>query len=904
MAISYVSQVAKSNPYVLPFDLNLMARVLQYKETNFIQNANKIQQGVNALSSLEMKDANGQQYLNSKINSLVSKMNNYGDMDLSDMSVSNQLDHMVNSLPQDETIMTQVSGMKLGRKMMSEYEKMRTDPKMKGTYSDANYNWSMDQFNKWRMDNNAGSSYNGPTTATPFFDVNKFYHDNLKQVRGQIAQTITRPDGTNMYYMKNSTKLIDEGELKQIVNDLTFSDPRAGGQAQINSWYSAKNKTPEMIVGSLNESIDYELTSTGNTIQYLKDQIELIGDKNSELTNSYTGQIKNLEAYNKSLKERKSGYTLEAYNQNPDQFNFLDYQTRTARAFGNIYKLNEQTKDLKLDNTWYLKERLRLQDDANEIAAAKNGLTKINGKWTLINSNGQIDPSTIFAKSNTYDTDWTTDPEAMKYAEGMIKDNIAALNTEEAETAAAILQQSMKENPNMVGVWTKELQDELTRRGQLVNPNDTQFDFDDLKYALDVIKEGKLGNFVKLTDQRPYPQRVPDKTETPGIDPLTRLPKKNTDNKSVEYAATVIEKFYNAWKNGAIESSPSDNVDFKGLGLTDAFNRIQILRRKKNIQENMLKESFNRSGLSEDEQNTYMDYLNNPTSYQTQTSKNYGGGGMGATPAIVYEDNSVIKSIKSKLNNSTYFDDISKRFQPVGWVMFDEKSLGEKELGGKKVITSFKRQISDYVGRGYFADKSEGENIFKFGNKNGITVKDEEISDVTIYKMPDGVPDAQGVIPGVNTRYYASAVLTTKDGDKTIQKSIRVPIDTKALHSELGTIFELPMDQQLTNDEVSKFGSTDLIYDAGVNNMRVQFRVVSAGDDGISAYPKAKVQLVVTDPNSRTGKKYISVFGNQIFNTPAEAEREGRKIVDYYIKTNSGKKSTLDELAYRLQNNL
>lgn len=904
--ISYVSQVAKSNSYVLPFDLNLMAKVLQFKETSFIQNAQKIQQGINSLSSLEMKDADGQKYLNGKINSLVTKVNDYGALDLSDMDINNQIDYMVNSLPQDETIITQVSGMKLGKKMAAEYEKFRTDPKMKGYYSDANYNWSMEQFNGWRMDGNKGSSYNGPTTATPFFDVNKFYHENLKNVRSQIAETITRPDGTSMYYMKDKNELIDEGQLKQIVNDLTFSDPRVSQQSQINSWYTAKGKTPEMIMGSLNESINYEINSTNGSIQYLKDQIEL-NPNDSNLRTKYGSQIKNLEAYNKSLKEKQTGYTIDNYNKNPEQFNFLDYQTRTARAFGNIYKVNKQTKELKLDNTWYLKESLALKRDANTIAMAKAGLGKDSkGNLILVNPQGQIDPSQIFTKSNTYDKDWTLEPDALLQTEDAIRRQIASINTEEAQVSVATIQQAIKENPNLEGVFTKELQDELTRRGSMLNPGDTQFDFDDLKYVNDLIKEGTFSKFIKAKDQRPIMQRVPQQNGLPGL-PNYQQP---LDPKDVEFSGTILNKMYDIWKTGASVDGVINGVDFKGLGLTQAFGSIQTLRRKRKMYDDTINKSFESAGLTQDEIVTYTDFLANPEKYSTGKSQSTGLESILMNPAInlpegapVYKSN--IADIQNKLkSNTNYLNEISVRTQPTGWIMFDERQLGEKELAGKKVINSFKRQISNSIANGFFADESAGENIFKIGSKTGLAVKDENINDVIIYKTNELIEPTDGVIGGFNTRYYASVLLESKEGDKTSTKRVRVPIDSKVIHQELGNMFDLPEDQQLTNQEVRRFGSTNIVYDAGVDNFRVQFRVVSTGDDGISLYPKSKIQIIVKDKNSRTGNSYISVFGNKVFNTPAEAEREGRGIVDYYIKENSGKSLKLNDFINRLQNNL
>lgn len=860
MAISYVSQAIKSNPYILPFDQNLMAKVLQFKETNFIQNAQKIQQGINSLSSLQMKDEAGQQYLSGKINALVNKTNDFGAVDLGDANISNQIDHLVNTVPQDDVILTQVSGMKQAQNMMAEYEKFRTDPKMKGNYSDANYNWSMEKFNNWRNDKDATSAYTGPSTATPFFDLNKFYHDNLKNVKAQYVEQIT-PGGT-FYFDKQSKTLITEGELQQIVNDLTLSDPRASQQSQINAWFTAKGKTPEMIVGSLNEQADYNLASNNETINYLKDQIQK-NPNDTELKANYTGQIKNLESYSKQLKNNKASYTVQEYMKNPDQFNFIDYQSRTARAFGNMYKVNKQTRDIKVNQGAYLEEKLKL--DALKTQAylyskglapdGKGGLLKLSG------SDGKVDFDGIFQKVTDTDTDFTTDPEkTFALTEDKLRSNIANANTQIAKQSVDAIQNAILRNPNIEGIFGKELIDQLQQQGQKLDPKDVVFDAKDFQFLPDLIRTGKI-NFGKY-----------------GKDP-----------EFVKQANQYVQKVYDLWSNPETQETTVNGIDFKELGLVDAFKNISNIKRQRGLDEATLKQSMQKAGLSEQESATYSDYLNNPGKYQVTTAGHFNGD-MSYTPEK-HSDNKEVTDIQNKLKaNTQYLKDISIRLQPTGWRMYDENTFKSDDIPGKRVVNQVKTEIAANLSRGFFAEGDE--NIYKIPNKNGFPTTNESISDVTIYKTNDLFKEE---ISGMETRYYAKAFIKpAKQGEQ--GKIVNIPISENAIGSLFGNTFDLPMELQLTNEEVRRFGSTDVLYDTNINNFRVKFRAVKAyNQNGAVMYPKSVIQLMYPDKNARTGYSYKNIFLNNTFNSPAEAETTAKGYVDQFVKK-YGKNANLETL--------
>ena len=57
MPISYLSKPIETSPYVLPVDLNLLAKVNTYKQSKFYENAQKTQDELNTIANLDIANA-------------------------------------------------------------------------------------------------------------------------------------------------------------------------------------------------------------------------------------------------------------------------------------------------------------------------------------------------------------------------------------------------------------------------------------------------------------------------------------------------------------------------------------------------------------------------------------------------------------------------------------------------------------------------------------------------------------------------------------------------------------------------------------------------------------------------------------------------------------------------------
>jgi hypothetical protein len=127
MAVSYLSTPFQSSPYVPPVDLNLMAKVLGYKQEKFDVTAQKIQTQLDTVANADIIKGIDKDYVNNKLNTMVSNLNGMGGVDLADINVGNQISGYAASIYNDDKVISAISSTKKVRSLQASYEKFKSD---------------------------------------------------------------------------------------------------------------------------------------------------------------------------------------------------------------------------------------------------------------------------------------------------------------------------------------------------------------------------------------------------------------------------------------------------------------------------------------------------------------------------------------------------------------------------------------------------------------------------------------------------------------------------------------------------------------------------------------------------------------------------------------------------------
>jgi hypothetical protein len=489
MAVSYVSQILKSNPYVLPVDLNLTAKILQFKETNFKQNASKIQQSIDQAQSTDLIKSEDKDYLQNKVSSLVNGINGSAGLDLGDINVANQLNQMTSDIYSDQDLLESITSTQKVRKLTAMYEKMQTDPKLKGTFATQNMQWDMQGVNEWLNNGErttADNGYKGTSTPTPFTDVDKLMVERAKVVKANYTKSTTK-DGIYIHNVTGEEVTADQikNELKAYVSE----NPQLQQQAQINSWFLNRNVTGE----TLYKDAIQRTTSTRDFIK--KDYDEALRlyevmpqDQKLKYAATIESKRQNLSAYDKSIKEIETE-GVKGFEKNKDAYRTSLYIDNMTGHLAQSMSYNKFTDDVKPDLA-------QLAMMKNQLEAAKVGAewvpdpTSTTG-WALVKSNNPIVNTKDSKKSvGTDGFDITTQGQLspglntenkVEWTDKKVAETIITKNDDKQKLFTDLIDELLVLNPNLASIYGKE-----TSKVALVDfvkgKNDpNRFEIEDLK---------------------------------------------------------------------------------------------------------------------------------------------------------------------------------------------------------------------------------------------------------------------------------------------------------------------------------------------------------------------------------------------------------------------------------------
>ncbi|XAI97383.1 hypothetical protein [Leptolyngbya phage Lbo-JY46] len=621
--ISNVSQVYKPNPYIPPVDLNLLNSVLMYKESKFENNATQIQQQIDSFSGLDIARDVDKQYLNSKVDKTVNQINGLGGVDLSNPNVMNQLTGMSSSIGRDSNIINAVTSTRGIRSLMEGHNKLKTDPKMKGMYSDVNYNYDMQFVNSYMEDKNVGSVYNGPTSPTPYFDIDKKVIEELKLMKPDLKKDVSNP---GYYFLSSSNKSISYDKVVEIARERVLSNPEAYGQAQRNAWFVNKDRDPAQILGEIKQQSVNKLSNWEEQLRYYKTREALFINDPEKLstvkqqTKELEEAIKNQKLYIKDLETNGP----KKIQENPDQYYLDSYLNNFSNGMARIFSFNESTNDIKGNNVAMFNDRINLDglkagfrssiDPITgervftfdpELASAVGRSRSTNKGDGSSSAEGGIDPNI-----SDIGVDLNKDREEIfrMTPERMAKES-SALRTKKESLVTNYLKDITNYYDEYKDMFSKELVDKLVQFGKSVNAGDTVLGVEDfaivddptasktltdgqrafIKQAWGGWKEKALGNVEGIKN---FPAGMDELfTEVQEIDNSISL-NNSIIKKGVESLVSVAkltpaekqayEQFLitrpDSWSLSAAEFLYEKDFDFTASALADLSNTTPELR--------------------------------------------------------------------------------------------------------------------------------------------------------------------------------------------------------------------------------------------------------------------------------------------------------------------------------------
>lgn len=223
MAISSVSKIYDAQDPILETDLELLAKVNTFQQMNFNEGANQVQNEINNWAMLaDVAKPQDREYINQKLNNLVSGINNLGGVNLGDPNNVNSIKSLGYNLYADDAVTNAVATTKKLRDYMAD-GKGKLNGKNAKDYDQTYYEYNLNKWNDWLQDGEVGTSFDGPTELGQgsFELYQKKIQDAVKTLTPDLEEAPAPGDPNAINYLQVGSKFIKKDRIKQLIVSLT-----------------------------------------------------------------------------------------------------------------------------------------------------------------------------------------------------------------------------------------------------------------------------------------------------------------------------------------------------------------------------------------------------------------------------------------------------------------------------------------------------------------------------------------------------------------------------------------------------------------------------------------------------------------------------------------------------------
>lgn len=370
MSVSYESHVVQDSPYTLPFDLNLMAKVDQYKQSLFYKNAANFENTVSQLQNVAIVNPEGKKYVTDLTNNLTKQVNDMGGIDYSDNNVSNTLENYGSSIYNNPDVIRHIQSSKMAMAVQAGYQKMQSDPKLNKYYSPANEEYDKSHFIDPYVNGGFDASYSGPSNPSTYLGNSwDLLTKDLSKLMPNVEQKID--DQGHPFFIDTITgKNVDRSRIMSAVDGKL--DPGLSEQLKKEAWFqmdhlSGGNFTQQDATDQLNSQSQRNYDVYNGQLEGLQQQRKTaLGADQVALDNDIAQVTKVRDSYKSDI-DNTSAKINQMWKSGTDGKEAAMYEVYTGKLkndIADVYSYHQESNKLQTDMAavWAAKE---------QIAAAK-----------------------------------------------------------------------------------------------------------------------------------------------------------------------------------------------------------------------------------------------------------------------------------------------------------------------------------------------------------------------------------------------------------------------------------------------------------------------------------------------------------------------------------------------------
>ena len=311
----YTSTERKYGEYIQPYNIDLIAKSLSYKEGKYEEADAEIRKDINDIGSLDILKPQDKSYLLSRLTSMVGNVNNVGTLDLADSGVVKNLDNYI-SQSIDDKVMNAYHSTKQIRSFNARMRDIEKN--QKEIYNVRNEDFAMNPVRAYMASDKVGdelSNY-GSLVYTPYKDIegetNAQMMDIVKNMKdGKIR--VTSPDGKSVY--ERDVRGMTDPEIRELVGTVVSS--KYSEQAAIDSWARYDRYSPQGIAKykqDVDNFINFKSAEIDERNVYLNQQLHSMRDDGKDISGISNMILRNNLSKEELVKNRTS------YQNNPMGF--------------------------------------------------------------------------------------------------------------------------------------------------------------------------------------------------------------------------------------------------------------------------------------------------------------------------------------------------------------------------------------------------------------------------------------------------------------------------------------------------------------------------------------------------------------------------------------------------------
>jgi hypothetical protein len=387
-------------------NLDLVAKVLSYKQQKLNAGRQKVQSMYDQFSMLDFQNDVDKEYAEERLGQVKNMLDRHASGDLSSDAVLRDVVGNLDNFVDDNIITAAVSTKKFKSDLSTWADKRENDP---DKFAPQNYNFAMKRARAYTESQKVGQQYKGEAAFIEYVNIPKLLNDNAIEIAKSLeVDYVEDKDGGYSFREKVSGKKVDPHKLESALRGL-LTDQKVRMQMTIDSDAIYGNYSDEDLqdeyANSQHQKTSFYSGEVSKIERYLESNPDLAEDKkNEQLENKkmYEAKIASINdgtefksilekngrsgVMTKMYSDRLIGRTVSAYSKK----GISDIEVNEADKYYMEYSLRAQEQERKNKETALKLNQATADASKTAEADAAFGTTGLTGSSTLTEAEGFV----------------------------------------------------------------------------------------------------------------------------------------------------------------------------------------------------------------------------------------------------------------------------------------------------------------------------------------------------------------------------------------------------------------------------------------------------------------------------------------------------------------------------------